>query len=411
MKNTFIIHTMRSNTFKMPKWGLAIVILFSVLGLIAVYQTLTKGHIVTNATQGTPWGLWVATYIYFIGLSAGSFLLSSLVYVFKLRQFEAAGHVALTQAFICMVIAGFFIIIDLGHPLRMVNILLSWNPSSVMAWMGLFYALYLTVIVLEMRFSMSNLFLKNNAGHGESEEKLKRNHRILFLLGLIGIPIALGVHGGVGTIFAVAKARPAWFGGLFPVVFIVSAVASGGGLLTFLSGILLDLKERAMVRLLRNILFISVGFLLFDYFMLMAEMLTAFYGGIEHDIVGWREMMFGKYWYTFWFLQLGVGIAFPVFVATNQRLSNTAKWLKLAGLAIAVGIYGTRLNIVMPAQYAELIEGIHEANHHFRFALGYGPSAIEVFLVLGGVALFVWLFLLANKFLPLNVEQEVETLN
>ena len=401
------IHTMKSNTYKLHGWGKIALAILSVCGIIAVFYTLKDGHIITNATQNTPWGLWVATYIYLIGLSAGSFLLSSLVYVFKLKQFEAAGHVALTQAFICMVIAGFFIIIDLGHPLRMANILLSWNPTSVMAWMGLFYIMYLTVIVLEMKFSMSNLFHKNNLGHGDREAIIKRNYRILFFLGVIGIPIALGVHGGVGTIFAVAKARPNWFGGLFPIVFIISAVASGGGLLAFLSGFLLKLNEVKKVALLRNILFIAIGFLILDYFMLSAEMLTSFYGGIPHETAGWREMLFGRYWYTFWFLQLSVGIAFPLYVVFNKVKSHSSKWLMYAGLAIAVGIFGTRMNIVMPAQFVETLDGISEAYHHFRFSLGYAPSVIEVLLVLGGIALFTWLFLLANKYLPLNTEQNL----
>lgn len=399
------IQSMRLNTYSLPMWGRIILFILSICGVIAVYYTLSKGHIITNTTQNIPWGLWVATYIYFIGLSAGSFILSSLVYVFKLKQFEAAGHVALTQALICMICAGFFIIIDLGHPLRMANILLSWNYSSVMAWMGLFYMMYMTVIVLEMRYSMSNLFLKNNYGHGESIDKLNRNHKILFILGLIGIPIALGVHGGVGTIFAVAKARPNWFGGLFPIVFIISAIASGGGLLTFLSGLLLDLKEDVKATLLKNILFVAMGFLVFDYLMLTAEIITAYYGGIEHDIAGWDQMLFGRYWYTFWFLQLGVGILFPVWVVLNAKRITSVKWLMAAGLAIAMGIFGTRMNIVMPAQYSETLEGISEANHHFRFSLGYLPSLIEVMLVMGGVALFSWLLYFANRYLPLNTEE------
>ena len=44
----------------------------------------------------------------------------------------------------------------------------------------------------------------------------------------IGIPVALGVHGGTGAIFAVVKARPAWYSPIVPLVFIISALASGG---------------------------------------------------------------------------------------------------------------------------------------------------------------------------------------
>ena len=46
------------------------VILFAA-GLVGWYDRLVYGHL--NANYGTvvTWGLWVAAYIYFIGLSAG----------------------------------------------------------------------------------------------------------------------------------------------------------------------------------------------------------------------------------------------------------------------------------------------------------------------------------------------------
>ena len=395
--------TITSNTFKMPFWGKGVLFILSIIGIVAIFQIFLQGHIITNATQNIPWGLWVATYLYFIGLSAGAFLLSSLIYVFRIKQFEAAGHVALVQAFICMVIAGFFILLDLGHPVRMYLLLFSFNITSVMAWMGIFYTLYLLVIVLEMYYSMNNLYLINNNGQGLPENVLAKYKNKLFWLGLIGIPIAIGALGGEGSVFAVAKARPNWFGGLFPIVLIVSALASGGGLLAFLSGFLLKLKQDAKVSLMQNILYVSLGFLAFDYLMLSSEMFTSFYGG--HESAAWSEMLFGKYWFTFWILQLGIGLLFPIYIALKKEKRSSVKWLGAAGLAIALGIFGARMNLVMPAQYTEVLEGMSEAYHHFRFSLGYFPSTTEIMLVLGGIALFTWMFLAANKYLPLNTEE------
>lgn len=394
-----------SNTYKMPLWGKGVLLILSISGVVAIFQICSHGHIITNATQNTPWGLWVATYLYFIGLSAGSFLFSSLIYVFRMKQFEAAGHVALVQAFICILIAGIFIILDLGHPSRMANIIFSMNLTSVMAWMGIIYGLYLLVIVLEMYFSMSNLFIKNNTGQGLPENILTKHKNTLFWLGLIGILIAIGVLAGEGIVFAVAKARPNWFGGLFPIVLIISALASGGGMLTFLSGKLISQKEEEKKALMQIILYVSLGFLVFDYLLLSSEMFTAFYGGIKHDYAAWDQMLFGKYWYTFWFIQLCVGLLFPIYIAINKEKRNSVSWLGAAGLSIAVGIFGARLNLVMPAQFSETLEGLSEAYHHYRFTLGYFPSANEIMLVLGGVALFTWLFLAANKYLPLNTEE------
>ena len=59
---------------------------------------MTGGLILANFTSVLPWGLWLSLYIYFIGLSAGSFLLSTLIYVFQVKRFEPVGRMALFQA-------------------------------------------------------------------------------------------------------------------------------------------------------------------------------------------------------------------------------------------------------------------------------------------------------------------------
>lgn len=391
-----------ANIIKLPKWFTALLIIATIIGVAAIVQLFVKGHIITNATQHVPWGLWVATYIYFIGISAGAFLLSSLIYVFKMKQFEAAGRIALVQAFLSMLAAGFFIIIDLGHPLKVYYIITSMNTSSVMAWVGIFFCAYVTIIALEMYYSMRGDYLKLNTGNTLSAETLDKYKRYLFILGLIGIPIALGDYGGVGSIFAVAKARPNWFGGLFPIVFIISALASGGGLLTFLVWKFSKVAQEAKTTLMRNILYISLGFLAFSFLLLMLEVFTISYGGIPHETSAWHTVFFGPFWYVFWILQLGIGLLFPLFVVLSEKRRNSIQWLGSAGLAIAMGIFGERLNTVIPAQLQETMEGMSEAYHHFRFELGYFPSANELLVFVGGIAIFVWIFLWAIKYLPVN---------
>ncbi|MGQ9576897.1 MAG: NrfD/PsrC family molybdoenzyme membrane anchor subunit [Thermoguttaceae bacterium] len=220
------------------------------LGAGATVVRFRDGLMVTHLTQHVPWGLWIALYIYFIGLSAGAFLLSTLIYVFGMRRLEAAGPTALIQALGCMLVALLLIFVDLGHPERFLNVFLYWNPSSVLAWECLFYTAYLAVILAEL-FLLLRARLARRAQQRTPWAPLYRllalgskvpDHawqgaaaRWVRVLGLAGIPVAIGVHGGTGAIFAVAKARPNWFSGLFPIIFLVSALASGGGLLTLLT--------------------------------------------------------------------------------------------------------------------------------------------------------------------------------
>ena len=44
------------------------------LGAVGVFERVVNGHEGANYTSYIPWGLWVALYVYLIGLSAGSFL-------------------------------------------------------------------------------------------------------------------------------------------------------------------------------------------------------------------------------------------------------------------------------------------------------------------------------------------------
>ena len=87
----------------------------AVLGMIGLVGRIVYGDRLTALTSYIPWGIWVAGYIYFIGLSAGSFLLSSLVYVFGVHQLERIAKLALYIAIVTLVMALTTILFDLGH--------------------------------------------------------------------------------------------------------------------------------------------------------------------------------------------------------------------------------------------------------------------------------------------------------
>ncbi len=386
------------------------------VGVGATVVRFQHGLAVTHLTQHVPWGLWIALYIYFIGLSAGAFLLSTLTYVFGMRRLEAAGPTALIQALGCMLIALFLIFVDLGHPWRFANVFLYWNPSSELAWECLFYTAYIVVIVGELFL----LLRPRLAERGQEPTPWAPLYRLLAfsngvlgdawrakaarwvkILGLIGIPVAIGVHGGTGAIFAVAKARPNWFSGLFPIIFLVSALASGGGLLTLLTAAFSRLAPEKKYALVRQLAFLTVGFVAFDALLLASEILVTEYGEVVHEEIGWQLVLFGPYWWVFWFVQLGCGLVVPLVLVALPTRRSTA-WLGAAGASVTVGILGTRLNIVIPPLIQPALEGMTTAYRHPRFGWGYFPSANEWLVGLGAIALGLLVFLIARAVLPLE---------
>jgi protein NrfD len=112
---------MSSSALKRIFWVTGVV-LFGV-GLAGWYDRLVHGHVNANYGSVVTWGLWVAAYIYFIGLSAGSFLISSLVYVFNMKRFERIGRLAVFTAVVTLFLALLSIWADLGHMTRAWHVL------------------------------------------------------------------------------------------------------------------------------------------------------------------------------------------------------------------------------------------------------------------------------------------------
>ena len=133
------------------------------IGLLAVLIALGVNYLIDRWTLGlrstalsnlTPWGQWVSFYIFFIGLSAGAFLLSSLIYVFNLRQYERLGRYAVFMAVICMVTALLFVLPDIG---RMDRFYFPFIYRGTSSWLWVefnLYIAYITILILELYFLM-----------------------------------------------------------------------------------------------------------------------------------------------------------------------------------------------------------------------------------------------------------------
>lgn len=397
-------------------------ILLTAVGVWGWYVRLTGGHLQANYGSLIPWGLWVASYIYFIGLSAGSFLISALVYVFGVKRFEAIGRTALFTALVTLLLALLSIWADLGQMGRAWHVLVFPNFKSPMAWMIWLYAAYSLLLAVELWFLLRRDLVTGSKGEGwrartyrvlslgsrdESDESAARDRRRVRVLATIGVPVAIMFHGGVGALFGVVAARPAWNSGLFPILFLISALASGGALLVLVVAVFQDgwRRNRDTIIALGHLV---LGLLLLDVIFQASEYLVAGYGGVPGHIEGLRLIFTGPYWWVFWGWQLLLGTAIPIALLVSSRTRNSPRFASLAGLLIAVGFIGLRLNIVIPALATEEITGLSQAIASPRLATEYFPSLAEWALTAGIVGLGLLLFGLGEKLLPTPREEAID---
>lgn len=375
-------------------WGIAFI-----LGCIGVAQRFMFGHELANYGSRVVWGLWVAMYIYFIGLSAGAFLLSSLVYVFKIKMFEKVGKLALITALVTLICALLSIWFDLGHMWRAYEVLTRPNlPGSMMAWMIWLYSAYFLLLIFE-----TLLAFRIESGKYD-ETTTKSYQKKLGILAAIGIPLAIAFHGGVGALFGVVASNPMWHSALTPIFFLVGAIASGSALFTFIFAFFWENKNsdyyKNMLQILAKIVLVAV---LFDLLLEWAELSIALWMGTPEHTAGYRQMLFGDYWYVFWIFHLLLGVVVPVWILVFKK--DPIK-IGIASFLVVFTFIGVRLNIVIPGLVAEKVHGQAQAYIHPRLAYSYFPSMMEWLVGAFIVAFGIGLLYLAIRYFKLTKENK-----
>jgi len=397
----------------------------TVVGGMAILERFLLGLGVANFTSISPWGLWMSIYIYFIGLSAGSFLLSSLIYVFGVEKFEPVGRVALFQALVCLLVGLSFILLDLGRPERSFRVLTNWNYTSVLAWEVLFYNAYIAVLCTELWLLMRRdlerfaararnpllafgyKVLSLGRPYTEGEGMTDGEKRAVKILAIAGVPVAIGVHGGTGLIFAVLKVHPYWYSAVFPIIFIVSAMASGGALLTFLTAFFVPLKKAVRKELVPALARLTAYILIADIFLLGLETFLALYGHMPDHTLVFESIFTGPFWWVFWGGELILGMLLPLFVILSPWTRNRLPFLGMACAFIFIGVIGVRLNIVIPPLQLQWNGGLIEEFHKtLTTQAGYVPSINEWLTTIGMVAFGLWGVIAGFRFLPLGGKEK-----
>jgi Ni/Fe-hydrogenase subunit HybB-like protein len=407
-----------------PLWYGYWIILSSlmIVGLGVLGYRYTAGLLVTNLGSVISWGLWISLYILFIGLSAGSFLLSTLIYVFNVKQFERIGRLALYSAALCLIMGLLFVFADLGHPERFWQVFTNLAANSVLWFEIMFYLIYIVIILAELyllsRTDLIALREKNTGIRHDiyrflslgsqrlDEASKKRDMKLVRILGIIGIPTAIAVHGGTGAVFAVVKAVPYWHSPLVPIAFIISAIASGGGLLLFIRAFFFKPAPDEQ-QFLSGLAKLVVFLIALDWLPILFEFLIDLYGGIPGSVAAVMAVIAGPNWWVFWLFQVALGLLIPIALVLYPRTKRSRFWLGAAGAFIVLGITGFRLNLVIGALYAARIERLSSNFFSPRLLPLYSPSAVEWVSSIGLLALFMILFSLGMKILPIQDEKEL----
>jgi len=326
-------------------------------GLYGVFEALVYRTEPTGLGSYVPWGLGVALYLLFLGLSAGGLVISIMLYVFGMKELDRISGLATYATLVAEVCAGIAIALDLGHWERMYRFAFTPSFSSPMVWMFVFFNAVLVIYLLKA-------WAVHSGNKGASK-----------FLSIAHIPVSFLFYGTNGYFFSILTSHAAWSGPVIVVWFVLAAMLSGAALVMALAWFCQEEKE-ATVILGKTTLFLAICFLIVEWLYVS----TGFRGGRPDMALALTHMLTGKASWSVWLFHAGLGLALPLLLLIWGR--NAPAPLAWAGLCIVAGFLAYRYAFVVPAQSVPMLPGLDKAWQDPRLTLAYVPTLGEWLLTL-----------------------------
>ncbi len=294
-------------------------------------------NVLIQSVNPSPWKVLIPLYFYFTGLSAGSFILSSLSTVFGMKKFKPLALPSAIAAIVLLVLAPTTLILDLGQPLRFLNVL---NPANFNATSPISYGSWLLTLYPIATLIYIWIMVKPEAADGVIASRRDRNLKIM---GVITIPLALSVHAYTGFVFGVVKAKALWNTALMPGYFLTSAILSGIGLLVIVYLILsARKKEKPDPQLLKSLANMMIGVIVLDLFWVISMWLVMGMGTEAARLAINLELHDPLYLFG----EIVAGMILPLLILLQPRLRSRPGWLAAVAVLVLFGVFVMRYTLV-----------------------------------------------------------------
>jgi len=346
-----------------------------------------------------PWGLWVAVYAWFVGVSAGAYMLFAAGEVFRIERLRRSGRPALVVSFASL-LAGLVVVgLDLGHLERFWHVYVYGNPTSLMAWEISFYTAFGLLLPVTLALAFRNELARFRpfarlAGPSGTDSPWLRP------LALAGGLLALAVSGATGALFGVVGSRPFWHTGLLPLLFVAAALLSAAAVLTVFAALTVDERGRRDPGEVAFLGRVTLGLVGVAALIEWADVSIAWTQRAQASggWAAWDLVLTGPRWWVFWFVHLAAGVVVPA----AMLLVWPRRPALVAGAAALVGVtlLSVRLNIVIPGLAVPQIEGLGEAYTGPGLSFSYTPTLQEWLVSIFAAAFFVGLVGLWYRLVP-----------
>jgi Ni/Fe-hydrogenase subunit HybB-like protein len=400
-----------------PKgWWIGFLAGFAMLQIlgIAVTWLFYMGVGIWGINVPVAWGFAIVNFVWWIGIGHAGTLISAILLLLHQKWRTSINRFSEAMTIFAVMCAGLFPLLHMGRPWFFYWLYPFPNVASV--WPQFRSPLTWDVFAVTTYFTVSLVFwyvglIPDLASLRDSGQKRwqrivygilalgwrgsaihwRRYEKVYLILAGISTPLVLSVHTVVSFDFAVSIV-PLWHATIFPPFFVAGAIFSGFamvvalaipvrkwyGLQDFFTDHHLDICGKVML---------GTGMLVcYGYF---SEFWMAWYG---HSLYEWGttiERMFGRYGWSYWCL-LFCNLVVPQLL-WSKKVRRSEFWLLVISIFVLIGMWFERYVIVITL-----------SREYVPSAWGqYSPTMWDYATMIGSLGLFLTLFFLFIRYLPM----------
>ncbi|MBL0177450.1 MAG: polysulfide reductase NrfD [Ignavibacteria bacterium] len=394
-------------------------------GVLTILYTIVTGIGVWGNNQPVGWAWDITNFVFWIGIGHAGTLISAILFLFRQNWRTAINRAAEAMTIFAVMCALIFPIIHTGRPWVAVYWLLPL-PNQMEMWVNFRSPLLWDVFAVSTYFTVSLMFwfvglvpdlatLRNRAtkkiskivftvlslGWTGANRHWHRYEKAYLILAGLSTPLVLSVHTIVSFDFAVSII-PGWHTTIFPPYFVAGAIFSGFAMVLTLMIIarkLLGLEQFLTLKHIENMNKILMATGMMVGYAYGVEFFIAWYSGNPFERFIFINRAFGPYAWAYWTM-VTCNVFIPqLFWFKKIRRNLAITWV--ISIFVNIGMWFERFVIIATSLHRDFLPS----------SWGYfTPTWIDVSIFAGTVGIFLTLFLLFAKYLPVLAMAEVKSI-
>ncbi|OGC95758.1 MAG: hydrogenase [candidate division Zixibacteria bacterium RBG_16_53_22] len=402
--------------------------LISITGLLSLMFFIMLGHLfftgigIWGLQIPVGWGFDITNFVFWVGIGHAGTLISAILFLLRQRWRTSINRFAEAMTIFAVICAGIFPAIHVGRPWLLFYVFPVPNQMSI--WPNFRSPLLWDFFAVGTYFTCSLLFwylgmvpdlatIRNRAKNRIKKiiygifalgwrggNRQWRHYELAYLL-LAGIstPLVLSVHSVVSTDFSVSI-LPGWHSTIFPPYFVAGAIFSG-----FAMVLTLAIIARKVFKLdnyitlnhldkMNKIILVTGLMVSYSY---VVEFFMAWYSGNLYERFTFWSRATGPYAWAFWIMFFCNVVVPQIFWSKRFRAHIAVMFV--ASILINVGMWFERYVIIVSSLSQDFLPSSWQ---YFK------PTIYDIGMLIGSFGIFLTLFLLFVRFLPMVAMSEVK---